>query len=66
MLVASVVVAILAAQFFLLPVASTSSNYGCHGGLACVHTVSLSCALLGFGAYTIYSGRYFLTDHCQF
>ena len=62
----SIVVTVLAAGFFLLPVAPTPNTYVCHGGLGCVHTMSLSCVALGFGAYTIYSGRYFLTDHCPF
>ena len=64
MLVTCVVVAILVAQFFLLPVALTPNNYICHGGFACVHTISLSCVVFGFGTYTVYSGRYFLTNHC--
>ena len=60
----SLVAVILAGEFFLLPVAPTPNTYVCMGGLACVHTTSLSCVAFGFGAYTIYSGRYFLTDHC--
>jgi len=60
----SVVVVILAAEFSLLPVAPTPNTYVCMGGLACVRTMSLSCVAFGFGAYTIYSGRYFLTNHC--
>ena len=62
--VVSTVVVILAAEFFLLPVAPAPNTYVCMGGLACVRAMSLSCVALGFGAYTIYSGRYFLTDHC--
>jgi len=64
MLIVSLVVAILAAQFFLLPVAPTPNNSVCHGGLACVHTMSLSCVVFGFGSYTTYYERYYLTDHC--
>jgi len=60
----STVVVVLAAEFFLLPIAPPPYAYVCDGGLACVHTISLSCVTLGFGAYAIYSGRYFLTDHC--
>ena len=52
----------LALVFVFIPLAPV--GYWCMGGLACVHNVSLSCITLGFGSYSVYSGRYFLTYHC--
>ncbi len=61
--IAAVVIASIVGGVFFLPVVQPT-GYGCHGGLACIHYVSLSCAWFEFGSYATYSGHYFLTYHC--
>ena len=50
-------------EFFFVP-AIEPLPYACMGGLACIRYFAPSCVAFGFGSYTIYSGRYFLTWHC--
>jgi hypothetical protein len=52
-----------AAFFVFMPVMQAPGP--CMGGLACVHDYSLSCSVFGFGSYTTFYGRYFLTSDCS-
>jgi len=52
-----------AAFFVFMPVMQAPGP--CAGGLACVHDYSLSCSVLGFGSYTTFYGRYYLTSDCS-
>jgi len=63
MAVAGVAILIGFGAFFVfMPV--TQAPGPCMGGLACVHDYSLSCSVLGFGSYTTFYGRYYLTSDC--
>ena len=53
----------IAAFFVFMPVVQAPGP--CFGGLACVHDYSLSCSVFGFGSYTTFYGRYFLTSDCS-
>jgi len=53
----------LAIFFVFMPVMQAPGP--CFGGLACVHDYSLSCSVFGFGSYTTFYGRYFLTPDCS-
>ncbi len=59
-----IVVAAFAVSFVYLPVDPAPLRGGCAGGLGCVHEVSLSCIVFGFGVYANYFGDRFFTYDC--